>query len=824
MLTGDRLGPYEVISALGAGGMGEVYRATDTVLKRQVALKVLPPEVADDPERVARFQREAEVLASLNHPNVAHLYGIEKSNGTLALVMELVEGETLADRIAKGPILLDEALPIAKQIAEALEAAHEQGIIHRDLKPANVKVRDDGTVKVLDFGLAKALEPIASSGVAASALTNSPTITSPALMTGIGVLLGTAAYMSPEQAKGRPADHRSDVFSFGVVLYEMLTGRQPFCGETAPDVLASLLVRDADLTRLPPNLPTRLVEAIERALEKNPKRRWQAVGDLRAELDRIAISPRAALTPGIRRQPWRRGLPYLVGILVGSVVTGWMVWVVRPDRPALSRPVVRWMFTLESGQAFTNLGRRLLTISPDATQIVYVANQRLYLRSMSNLEARPIAGTDNNLTGVVDPVFSPDGRSVVFYAGRTLKKISLASGTVITLCEADLPFGISWTHDDVIVFGQGTKGIMRVPARGGPPTVVATVQNAEVASSPQLLPGGQAALFTVADRTVADWSRTRIVVQSLKSGERKPLIEGGSDGRYLPTGQIVYASGGSLFAVPFDLTRLAINGEPTRVLDGISQAYGTGEGQFSTAATGSLVYIPGPVTDASQASLAWIDRTGQAEPLSLPPGPYEYPRVAPPDGRYVAYDTDAGGEAVIWIAETSGAGAPLRLTLAGRNRVPVWSPDGTRLAFQSDHDGGAAIWWWRADGSSAAERLTTPAPGTSQVPNAWSSDGRTLLFDVVTGSDYSLWSLDLLTRHVTSVGTIHSRYPTSGTFSPDGRWMAYYDSSAETGLFIQPFPPTDARRYQITTAGGAASIHCGHQTDGNCSSIEGRSV
>src|SRR5262245_41019964 len=414
-----RLGPYEIVGPIGAGGMGEVYRARDGRLNRDVAIKILPTSLTRDSDRLARFEREAQILAALNHPNIAAIHHVEETSDGPALVMELVEGETLAERISRGPIPLDEALPIAKQIAEALEMAHEQGIIHRDLKPANIKLRDDGTVKVLDFGLAKLSEPFGVN--APNALSMSPTITSPAI-TGVGVLLGTAAYMSPEQAKGLAADQRSDVFAFGCVLFEVLTGRQAFQGETVAEVLGAVLVAQPDLNALPPNLNPRLPELVRRCLEKSPKRRWQAVGDLRIEVEVVAAAPRVvAVAPAPVAQPqswWRRAIPVAVTTVVAGGLTGAAVWSIAAGnfKPSTSPPITRFAFPLDTGQQFTNPGRQLVAISPDGTQIVYVADLHLNLRSMADLQARPIPGAEDKRGGVLNPVFSPDGGSIAFFS------------------------------------------------------------------------------------------------------------------------------------------------------------------------------------------------------------------------------------------------------------------------------------------------------------------------------------------------------------------------------------------------------------------------
>jgi serine/threonine protein kinase/Tol biopolymer transport system component len=811
LLTGARIGSYEIVSPLGAGGMGEVYRARDTRLKRDVAIKILPDAFAHDHDRLTRFQREAELLATLNHPNIAAVYGLEQSAGSSAIVLELIDGETLAERLHRGPMRVEEALQIATQIAEALEAAHEKGIIHRDLKPANVKITPDGSVKVLDFGLAKAMETAPSSAT----LSHSPTLSM--MATQAGVILGTAAYMSPEQAKGFPADQRSDIFSFGTVLYEMLTGRQPFHGDTAPDVLASVLVRDADLSALPPNLNPRLPELLKRCLDKTPKKRWQAVGDLRAEIEAIGATPRTTPALGMARLPlWKLAMLAALMTVAGSLLTGVTVWNLRPPMPSTTPTIARFLMPLGEGQQFTNTGRSFLSMSPSGTQLVYVANQRVYLRSMADLEARPV-DMSAGPAGVTNPVFSPDGRSIAFYslADAIIKKISVTGGAPVTICPADNPFGMSWDRD-TIVYGQGSKGILSVSANGGKPTLTASVTSDEFAYGPQILPGGQHLLFTVATGTALDrWDKARIVVQSLPSGDRKTLIDGGSDGRYVPTGHLVYAVSGSLFAVPFDVARLEVRGGPAPIVEGVMRPTATpnttGVAQFAFSGTGSLVYVPGPaVAGSSQGKLAWIDRKGVVEPLALPAGSYAHPRLSP-DGKHLVYDTLQGTDAIVWMYDLSGTSAPRRLTFGGRNQVPVWSANGERVAFQSDRDGDQAIFWQRADGTGTAERLTKPEQGTVHVPESWSSDGKTLLYQMTKGPERSLWTLSFPNRTATPFDGVHSggaggtSIATNAAFSPDGRWVAYSAGGqpATYALFVQPFPTTGAT-YQITAP---AAIH-----------------
>src|SRR5262245_13170786 len=478
LTVGIQLGSLEITALLGKGGMGEVYRARDTKLKRDVAIKILPDEFSRDPARVNRFQREAEVLASLNHPNIGAIYDLQEANETRFLVLELVEGETLAERIVRRPIPVGEALDIAKNICEALEAAHERDIIHRDLKPANVKITPEGKVKVLDFGLAKAME----AGPAAT-LSNSPTLS---VATNAGVILGTAAYMSPEQARGENTDTRTDIFSFGCVLYEMLTGRQSFQGRTVSDVLASVLAREPDLTILPVKLNPRIRQLIRRAVDKEAKQRWQAVGDIRVELETtIAEGVERELELEEAKPFWKRAMPAVIASFVFSLITGLAVWNMRPSTPAPA--ITRFSVPLPEGQQFTNTGRLSVALSPDGTEMIYVANGQLYLRSMAELESKAIPVTDRPQFAIDSPSFSPDGRSVGFWAGDpnvaigagaqnggvineafggVIKRIAITGGASVTLCSAGNPYGLSWEKDGTILYGQ-PNGIMRISSNGG---------------------------------------------------------------------------------------------------------------------------------------------------------------------------------------------------------------------------------------------------------------------------------------------------------------------------------------------------------------------
>jgi serine/threonine-protein kinase len=791
-----RVGPYEILSALGAGGMGEVYRAHDTKLGRDVAIKILPQAFLADPERVARFQREARTLASLNHPHIGGIYGLEEAAGIAALVLELVEGPTLADRIAQGRISIEEALPIARQIAEALEAAHEQGIIHRDLKPANIKVRLDGTVKVLDFGLAKAMDP---AGTAPNA-SRSPTITTPA-MTHAGMIFGTAAYMSPEQAKGRPLDKRTDIWAFGCVLYEMIAGRRAFEGADVSDTLAAVLRGEPDWNALPSNVPLAVRALIQGCLRKDRKGR---IGDISTALFVLGQPlEQSGLVSRPRPSPvWRRAMLIAGAVLISAAITATVVWQFRP-LPA--GPVIRLAFTLPEGHQ-VSANRGAVAISPDGTRMVYGAEGRLYLRSMSDFEARAIPGTD----GAINPVFSPDGQSLVFWFGSALKRIAVGGGMAVTIFQSGAPpSGVTWGNDG-IVFSPTTGsagGIMRVSPSGGKPEVLLDLNNSDDAVfSSQVLPDGRTLLFTIGRRTTAAidrWDDAQIVVQSIETGVRKTIIEGGSDARYVPTGHIVYVSGGTLLAVPFDLPKLEVTGGAVPVVEGVRRENSSsGVAQFAFSNSGSLIYVPGPAS-GGQDDVVLFDRRGGAEPLKLPPGRYDFPRVSP-DGKRIAFETNDGKEAVVSIFERSGASSVRRLTFGGNNHYPLWSADGLRVTFQSDREGDPAVFWQPVDGGTA-ERLTTPDRGTSHAPESWSADGQVLLFSATKDFVSSLWTLSLRDRKAMPFGDVKgSSLPTNAMFSPDGRWVAYQIGTTRGGMegttYVQPFPPTGTK-YEIARGG-----------------------
>jgi eukaryotic-like serine/threonine-protein kinase len=741
--------------------MGEVYAATDVNLARQVAIKVLPDAVADA-DRLARFDREARTLASLNHPNIALIYGIERAGGTTALVMELVEGMTLADRIADGAIAIDEALPMARQIAEALEAAHEQGIIHRDLKPANVKVRPDGRVKVLDFGLAKAIE---TSGAMSGAHSRSPTITTPA-MTQAGVILGNAAYMSPEQARGKTVDKRADIWAFGCVLFEMLTGRRVFQQDEVSDTLALVLTKDPDWNALPANTPASLRRLLRRCLVKDRSARLPDIGSARLEIDdaltelsRPGPHDRSTASTGSRT---RRSFAIAMTavLLTAAVLIAWaLTRTPRADLP-VSRlligvaPAERLLTALpfDASAGGGRPSRTSMAFAPDGRSLVFSAEHNggvgLYLRQLDQLEATLISGTE----GASNPFFSPNGESIGFYAQSALN---------VTMPQPD-----------------------------------------EISHRlPQLLPDGQTVLFTSTKATFPSWDDTRIVVQSLATGQQKVLIEGGADARYVKTGHLIYMRRGTLMAVPFDLKRLEVTGDAVGLLANVMQAANiqplqidSGAGQFAVSESGALAYLSGGVFPQDRWSLVWVDRTGKTEPFNVPSGSYLAPRLSP-DGKRVVFNTTTGN----WDLSIYDVvrGLVTRLPMDDDQSVGVWTPDSSSVVFSSGFSGSGNLFIRSADGNGAPELLLTTTGEEHKrmsrfaFANAWTPDGASLLFWTNRGG---LW---LLPRQRKSEARLLFNDPMDALqaeFSPDGRYLAY--TSGEFGrsqVYVRAYPGLDHR-------------------------------
>ena len=665
---GTRLGPYSIVGPLGAGGMGEVYRATDSRLKRQVAVKILPSGVAADADRLARFQREAEVLASLNHPYIAGIYGLEETDDVKALVMELVEGPTLADRIAEGPLPPDEALPIARQIAAALAAAHERGIVHRDLKPANIKVRNDGTVKVLDFGLAKLANPDASR---ASPLSDSATLTSPArapAVTTLGLILGTAAYMSPEQARGRDVDKRTDIWAFGAVLYEMLTGVRAFAGDDVTETMAAVVKSTPDWAALPADTPAPVVALIQRCLEKDRTARIPDISVaqfLLSDNASIGAPPTAARPAASPLGPRRlRMLTWLLPAIALGVASGWLLG----RRPAATPEISRVQMSVVPADQVTSSNissrpvRHALAISPDGRLAVFTGIRRnvahLYARPLDRGEATPIPGTE----GGVAAFFSADGSSIGFWIGSTLKRVPLAGGQPTTI--ADVAEGhrgsATWADDGTIYVASGA-GILRVPSAGGTPaTLIASDRSKnERHVLPQALPGAKAILFTTVNGR--NWDTANVVLRSVDAGEQRVLVQGGADARYVETGHLVYVKAGTLMAMPFDLRLQQVTGSPVAVVEGVMQSVNTpnsgdetGAGHFALSRSGTLLYLAGGVTPNLESSWEWLERSGGRKKVeSVPTGSYVFPRLSP-DGQRVAVNVrrPASRVADVWVYES----------------------------------------------------------------------------------------------------------------------------------------------------------------------------
>src|SRR5262245_10882470 len=657
--AGTRLGPYEILSALGAGGMGEVYRARDTKLDRAVAIKILPEAFAADTERIARFQREAKTLASLNHPNIAHIHGLEESNGVRALVMELVEGEDLAQRISRGAIPVAEALPIAKQIAEALEAAHEQGIVHRDLKPANVKVRPDGTVKVLDFGLAKAME---STDAPSASVSQSPTITTPA-MTQAGMILGTASYMSPEQARGKPVDTRADIWAFGCVLYEMLTGQRAFDGQGVSETLARVIEREPDWTKLPATLPPALGTFIRRCLQKDPRQRLRAIGDVRLALEGAFDSalPQTAPAPVTGRR--RAALVGGVAIIASVAIIGTLAWVAMRQTEPPPAPVSRLQLTPSGAYAFSIFwNNRDLAVTPDGSRVIYVGNlgTQLFVRALDALA--PVAVFTGGMPN--GPFVSPDGQWIGFADGRgVLKKVPVTGGPAITVTALDTagPAGATWAPDDTIIVATAAveTGLQRVSAAGGPMTVLTRPDRAQGEADhfwPEMLPGGRAVLVPVPAMT-GGLEAAQVAVLDLQTGARKVLVRGGSHAHYVSSGpgstkrgereggHLVYAAAGTLRAVPFDLARLETLGPSVTVVPDVVTTFNGGVDAV-VAGNGTLVYVPG--TERAPRTLVWVDRQGRETPIPVPPRPYLLPALSPDGTRVMVFGNDQEYDLWLW--------------------------------------------------------------------------------------------------------------------------------------------------------------------------------
>ncbi|MBI4472755.1 MAG: protein kinase [Acidobacteria bacterium] len=784
LTSGSKLGAFEILSPIGKGGMGEVYRARDTNLGRDVAVKILPEAFAHDADRLARFQREAQVLASLNHPNIAHIYGLEAAGESRCIVMELVEGETLDGRLKRGPIPVDEALAMAKQIAEALEAAHEKSIIHRDLKPANVKITPEGRVKVLDFGLARAAGGDAASGT----LSQSPTLVSGTLD---GMILGTAAYMSPEQAKGRPVDARSDIWAFGCVLYEMLTGRQPFTGDSIVEILGGITKVDPDWTALPQGTPPLIRSLLRRCLNKDRTRRLQYIADARVEIGEALNEP--AIAAGIvtpvrkRREALAWGVAALA-VMLAVILTA----ILLRFRTVVEQPEIR----LEINPP-PNARPDFLAISPDGQKIVFAATvegrPRLWVRSLDSVSARALAGTEDGQF----PFWSPDSRSIGFFSEAKLKRINIDSGLVQTLANAPLARGGTWNGDGIILFGPALGGIFRVPATGGETIAVTRVDSPEYGKNhffPQFLPDGHHFLYYVP----APPEARGVYVSQLEGSEPRRLLDADAAAVYSSSGHLLFVRQGALFAQAFDPFRLALNGNPSPMADQVFVNASTSLAGLSASAAGPIVYrIP---SGAGPRQFLWFDRSGkEVEKAGNPLGSQA---SFSSDGRRVAVIRTVGGNGDVWLLETT-RGVLRRFTVhAASESLPLWSPDGNTIVFGSNRTGVADLYQKPASGAGSEQLLLTTAQGKGATD--WSIDGRYLLYrsvDPETG--YDIWALPFHGDRKPFPVVRTEFEERDAQFSPDGKWIAYQSNeSGRFEIYIQPFPVPGGKE-QISTDGGA---------------------
>ena len=798
--AGTRLGPYEILAAIGAGGMGEVYRARDSKLDRDVAIKILPEAVAADPERIARFLREAKVLASLNHPHIAAIYGLESADGVKALVMELVEGNDLARRIARGPMPLDEALPIAKQIVEALEAAHEQRIIHRDLKPANIKIREDGTVKVLDFGLAKAMD-LESSLPGAAALANSGTITNPAAMTVAGVILGTAAYMSPEQARGKSVDARTDLRAFGCVLYEMLTGRRAFPGQSVTDTLSAVITKDPPWEALPQTTPATVRRLLRRCLMKDRKQRLASASDARLDVE-DALSPTAST--GTETQlypPRRRALVLSLGLGAGLIAAvGAYMLRTNASRAASAPPAVtRFVIQPPAGTQIISVDREI-AVSADGRQVAFIArgaaDQHIYVRRLDELESHQVAGTE----GARDLAFSPDGRWLVFHAGTKIRKVSLSGGSPTALADAVHSHGLAWhpTEDAIYFARSASSAIWRVPAGGGIAVPVTQLDKARGEQShewPVFSIDGRTLVFSV-NAFSADLDEEEVSLFNIGTGARQNVRTGGDAVGFTDARDLLFVRDHSLMSAPYDATRHVLSPEARKMVAGVRRASGS---TVALSGSGTLAYVPSP--DLKRRSLVWIAPDGTQTDANF--GRRQFSTVnLSLDGRRVAIAADDHDGTALYVGDTSGGALTPVATRQGRTREMPWNPDGKSFAGDDPRTG--RVLRFSVLGGGAGEPLL--ADGSRNIPEQWTPDGRGLIFSRretdTARNRICLLSLDSSPAKWSVIVDGGQGIARGASLSPDGHWLAYESNESERfEIYVRayPSPPT---RLQVSTAGG----------------------
>jgi serine/threonine protein kinase len=830
LTTGSRIGPYEIAAQIGQGGMGEVYRARDTKLDRDVALKILPQSFASDPDRLMRFEREAKTLASLNHPNIAHIHGFEEAGVVRALVMELVEGDDLSTHIGRGPMALAEALSIARQISDALEAAHERGIIHRDLKPANVKVRADGTVKVLDFGLAKILTPDSGLGTLDNG-SSASTLTSPA-MTAMGLILGTAAYMSPEQAKGGPVDKRADIWAFGVVLFEMLSGRRLFRGDSVVETIGLVATRDPDWTTLPASTPAGVRQLLARCLRRDPKHRLRDIGEARialAEADTMSAPDLTAALPVSNSTTRVRTMAVALVFVALVAASGWYLYfgTRRSGTVGIPSPFHAEIVPTPADAFGRQSTTRVFTYTPDGRTLIYAstdpAARKLYRRDRDADVAVPIAGTD----GAYGPFVSPNGTAIGFLTDGRMMRVPVGGGTAQLVRDfraasaadrdrvglgwvaelgpsQEIVYGATWLQDDTIVYGRFTGGLWRIGADGGTPTPLTTVsRDREIGHRlPQALPGGRAILCTVVRDLISRQGSTIEAVE-LSTGARTKLVDDGTDGRYVPGGYLLFARNGAVYAVRFDPETLETSGEPAKVIDRVMHAIGggsparaSGVAQFDVSSDGIVAVLPGGMITSAPRILVWVSAGGKPEPLPVPAGGFLGPRLSPDESRIVARNAPE----ISIIGVKDGIATPLLKD----GLFPVWHPDMSKVYVA-----------WRK--TTRQEIYSVPLAGGAPSlvassesllwPSSVSRDGKFLAYvesNATTGND--IWVVDLSPAGAPTaiVATpANEAYP---AFSPDGKWLVYTAGEGATSeIYVRPFPGP-GRPERISRDGGTAPV------------------
>jgi Tol biopolymer transport system component len=812
--VGDKLGPYEILAPIGAGGMGEVYRAKDTRLDRTVAIKILPPHLAGDPQFRERFEREAKSISALNHPNICALYDVGRDRDTEFLVLEYLEGETLAARLARGPLPLPEVLRIAVEIAGALDKAHRQGIVHRDLKPGNV-ILTKTCAKLLDFGLAKSSPAALPPGTTNTA---APTVAAP--LTAQGSILGTFQYMAPEHLEGAETDARADIWAFGCLVYEAIVGRRPFEGKTQMSLIGAILEREPPpMSELQPMTPPALVRIVRTCLAKNPEDRFQNAHDLCLQLRWVEEGGSAAGLPAplvVHRKRQERSL-WLAGAGLAAILAAAAAWWLKPA-PPVTRVVSRFEYSFPEGQRLTRTGRHVLAISPDGKKFAYVANKQLYVRAMESLEAQPVPGTSED---PMEPVFSPDGQWLAYFTPTngpnrpwTLKKIAVAGGAAVTLAHlASAPFGATW-RDGKIVFAINTSAssmVQAVPDSGGVPRTLATADATKgTVTQPQLLEDGKHLLFVLHDPNTAD-VEGRIVVQALDGKDRRTLVNGGSDPRVLPTGQLVYIHDGVLLAVPFDRNRLAVTGSPAPVVEGVTETQTTFAGQFAVSSEGTLVFLPGSAGSVSaRRTLVWVDRGGHEQPVPVKARAYEFPRLSP-DGKKIAVSSQEE-EHDVWIFDIEKETLSRLTSGPAYEYSPVWRPDNRYLFFSSGPAVAAPgvhfdVYGRAADGTGTTETLTDHLQGG--YPMFIAPGGKSLVY-----VGYSpQGNLGFFVLPLDPKGPPRPLLPDSkalafnADLSPDGRWIAYdSDESGPYEIYVRPFPAVDGGRWQVSSAGGTKPV------------------